>query len=1189
MRAILLAILLAAPFAGAQAPLADADDTGAPPTIRILAPEDGVGAAGTLALRGVAEDPDTPIDDVQVRVDRGAWTSVDTATRSLPTATWSHALDLSALPPGEHLVEVRATDGGIASAPGAIRVATDFGNAPPSIGFVSPREGDAFPPGAVVDVRLTADDADGGVAGVEVRADGGAWRAAAVGDDGVWSVAFDGLVEGVHALEARAHDDRGAASIAMTARVAVGLAARPPLVEVLAPLEGQGFAVDGVQGCLVVVPCVLVAGTTDRAVERVTVSVDGGPDHVLSSGLGLVGTAWRLEWPSAGTYAGPHTFRVRAIDAGGEASVAHTVTVQVASTRLLGVRVTPGVVDTDEPFTVRLTSADGAASAAWYVDGVPAANGTVAELRVKEAGVHEVLARVRDTQGRSGVALGVVQVLDRPPVVALRVDPFQPRVGETVRFDASEAVDPDGRVVAWRFDFGDGSGTPWLDRPVVDHAYTRKAAMPASVTVRDEAGSTASSSVLVDVANTAPTVRVIPSDRRPDTGEVVRMEADVFDPDDAHFSFLWEFPDGTQAGTKVVSYAFDRAGPAAVSVQVVDAGGLSALATYAFEVQDVAPRVAFDVVPEAPTTRDVVHFQARAVDVDGQVTGMLWDFGDGNTSTERAPYHQFVRDGNYLVRLEVTDDAGGVGFAERVVRVGNSAPLVEFNWTPVHPSIADTVVFVGRTGDLDGDVLEMRWALEDSHLGLGPEMTHRFERRGTFNVTLEAIDDDAAVGSLTRVVEVVNGLPEVVLPDVVAAHVGVPVALQAQAIDADGAVVEVRWDADGDGVDDYRGMGRTLAWTYRHAGIYGASFTAVDDLGAVVTGWMRVEVTFPPPADDPPTVTVLTPVDGALLSGPARIEGASTDDFGVQVVEWQVRDGADCGAESEAAPDEPAGCEDVYPGGGAWAAAGGVSPWAATLDTRVLRNGEHTLVARAWDGTQWGDVDIRTFSSLNDPQETPAVALQVLVPAPGARVAGLVTLQGASFHPQGVARVLVGIDSQDPVPANGTVSWSMPWDTRNATAGVHTLTFRAELASGLYRVVKVKVHVNNEPPTLYVRPVEGAVSGLLTLRGNVAIDREAEVVRVRIDDGPAVEAVGTTRWSWSVDTRTLSDGPHQVEVTAVGSDGIASWPHTFTIQVQNSVAGPAPETPNESPGGAWIAAFAALGAAAASRTPRRRM
>ena len=51
-------------------------------------------------------------------------------------------------------------------------------------------------------------------------------------------------------------------------------------------------------------------------------------------------------------------------------------------------------------------------------------------------------------------------------------------------------------------------------------------------------------------------------------------------------------------------------------------------------------------------------FTDASTDADGTVTGRLWSFGDGSTSTERNPSHDYGESGTYSVTLTVTDDDG---------------------------------------------------------------------------------------------------------------------------------------------------------------------------------------------------------------------------------------------------------------------------------------------------------------------------------------------------------------------------------------------------------------------------------------------------------------------------------------------------------------------------------------------------
>src|SRR3990172_1610738 len=71
--------------------------------------------------------------------------------------------------------------------------------------------------------------------------------------------------------------------------------------------------------------------------------------------------------------------------------------------------------------------------------------------------------------------LAVVSALPGPPTAILTVDDATPFVREPVRFDASSSVAHDmgnGAITAYRFDFGDGTGTEWQASPFADHSYS---------------------------------------------------------------------------------------------------------------------------------------------------------------------------------------------------------------------------------------------------------------------------------------------------------------------------------------------------------------------------------------------------------------------------------------------------------------------------------------------------------------------------------------------------------------------------------------------------------------------------------------------------------------------------------------------------------------------------------------------
>ena len=76
-----------------------------------------------------------------------------------------------------------------------------------------------------------------------------------------------------------------------------------------------------------------------------------------------------------------------------------------------------------------------------------------------------------------------------------------------------------------------------------------------------------------------------------------------------------------------------------------------------------------------------------------------WDFGDGNTSSDSSPTHQFPADGSYIVSLTVTSNAGLSATIQRQVDVQTPPPSAGFDPYPYDPSIYDYVYFYNSSFD----------------------------------------------------------------------------------------------------------------------------------------------------------------------------------------------------------------------------------------------------------------------------------------------------------------------------------------------------------------------------------------------------------------------------------------------------------------------------------------------------------
>ena len=173
------------------------------------------------------------------------------------------------------------------------------------------------------------------------------------------------------------------------------------------------------------------------------------------------------------------------------------------------------------------------------------------------------------------------------------------------------------------------------------------------------------------------------------------------------------------------------------------------------------PPVAVLDGPYTGTEGTAVHFNAGgSTDPDGDALTYAWDFGDGSTGTGATPTHSYSDNGNYIVKVTVTDPYGAESTATTSVMVVNVAPTVaafagETILRGESYAAAGTFADAGKdswTATVDyGDGSGVRpLALA----GNGFSLSHAYTTAGTFTVTVRVTDDDGDTGTRTAVVVV---------------------------------------------------------------------------------------------------------------------------------------------------------------------------------------------------------------------------------------------------------------------------------------------------------------------------------------------------------------------------------------------------------------------------------------------------
>lgn len=198
----------------------------------------------------------------------------------------------------------------------------------------------------------------------------------------------------------------------------------------------------------------------------------------------------------------------------------------------------------------------------------------------------------------------------------------------------------------YMWDMGDGSHT--TNRHPGTHSYTLSGSYTITLTAYNELCS--------DVATSQ--ILIHPMPPQIDYGHPASgcppLEVQFYNSTLDATTYLWEFGDGGMSHDPSPAHTFQMPGTYNVRLTATGPGGTTVAEDLVVTVYQ-NPTALFDVIPKViflPGERPVfINRSQNAVDYH-------WDFGDGNSSTDFAPSHQYTEPGLYSIALTTTSDMG---------------------------------------------------------------------------------------------------------------------------------------------------------------------------------------------------------------------------------------------------------------------------------------------------------------------------------------------------------------------------------------------------------------------------------------------------------------------------------------------------------------------------------------------------
>ncbi|PZQ87802.1 MAG: hypothetical protein DI534_13570 [Leifsonia xyli] len=522
----------------------------------------------------------------------------------------------------------------------------------------------------------------------------------------------------------------------------------------------------------------------------------------------------------------------------------------------------------------------------WSFGDGSTGNGATATHSYATAGTYQVTLTATDDGGLAGSTTQSVTVTapNQPPVVSFTSS----TAGLTASVNASASTDPDGTIVSYSWNWGDG--TPAGSGTTAAHKYAQPGTYQVTVTATDDDGAvTTSAPTAVTVTHADP----VASFTSTAAGMGVTVDASASTASDgATLSYSWNWGDGTPAGTgATAAHSYATAGSYTVTLTVTDSVGSSATATRTTTASSVSYVVQDDFgrsttsswgAADVGGSYSILYGAASAASVTGG-KGVL-TLPAGNTRTlmlQSASAQETSASVDFSISQAPSTGSNYVGLISRQ-KSGADDNYTVRAWMRNDASVW-LVLQKGSTVLKSGAVSGLTWAANDvftlktSVTGTSPTtITAKIWKSGTTEpaaAQLSTTDSTAALQSAGYVgvhanrsgsasstaafsfdnlrVSDGSGTPQ---PPVnvapTAAFTSTSTNLNAAvdgtgSSDTDGTIASYAWNW-GDGTA--AGSGATATHSYSAAGTYQVTLTVTDNGGKTASVTNPVTVTAPPPS-----------------------------------------------------------------------------------------------------------------------------------------------------------------------------------------------------------------------------------------------------------------------------------------------------------------------------------------------------
>ena len=384
------------------------------------------------------------------------------------------------------------------------------------------------------------------------------------------------------------------------------------------------------------------------------------------------------------------------------------------------------------PLTVQFTNLSSANATSWLWEFGDGSTSTLqSPIHTYTAGgIYSVTLHAFSANGCEHIYVRNNIINVQSPVANFSATPITGCNPLTVNFTDSSS----GNITQWQWDFGNGN-TSTQQNPAVTYNATGNYTITLIVTNTAGCKDTLTKNNYVQVVN-GQTNYTPP----PPTYVCFPYTANFSDPTTGSNAWQWDFGDGNTSTQQNPSHNYTSPGVYTVNLVTQMAGGcVQTFSPYAvYHVMGVEPQFNFTVSPGLcePYT---VTFTSNAPGA----SSYLWNFGNGDSSTQMNPVYQYQTPGDYTVTLTVYSPGPGsvsgngsqfcTSTSTQTVTVGVSNPI---NVNSTNACLNDTVFF---TCSLSG-MASYLWNFKDGNFSTLQNPGYLYTVAGNYSVSLTVTD-----------------------------------------------------------------------------------------------------------------------------------------------------------------------------------------------------------------------------------------------------------------------------------------------------------------------------------------------------------------------------------------------------------------------------------------------------------------